>query len=192
MTIPDGSVRVIEAQGALASLFAHVQPLCAETLWLGGSTLRNLLVPSEAKEIADVDMFFFNRNELSKGYEKDIEDALRAKSGNPLLSVKNQARMGLVSDGVQYESLLQAVAAFPDTSVALAVRVFNPVAALVFAPYGLPSRHDRTIQPTFPFLARHGLPEFYAWLDRKKYGARMRTWKVETRCQTNRGTSRFS
>jgi len=194
VTVLNSSILAMEADRTLASLFARVQPLCEETLWLGGSTLRNLLDPSEPQERADVDMFFFNRNELSKSYEEDIEAKLREESGNPLLSVKNQARMGLVSDGLQYECLLQTVAAFPDTSIAVAARIFDsaPRTALVFAPYGLPSRRSRIIQPTFAYLARHGVPAFYSWLERKKYEARMRHWRIEIAGQRPLARSQFS
>jgi hypothetical protein len=93
--------------------------------------------------------------------------------------------MGLVSDGIKYDSLLETVAAFPDISIAVAARVvLNSIGqtSLIFAPYGLPSRDLRAIRPTSRYLARHGLRGYHLWLERKKYEERMPDWKIDSAC----------
>jgi hypothetical protein len=175
-----------EIGGTLASLFTRVQASCAETLWVGGSTLRNILIGTRCDEEVDVDIFFFNAKELSKNYEAEIEAELRERSGIPFLSVKNQARMGPISDGILYDNLLQTVAAFPDISIAIAARVvFGSVnhTALIFAPYGLPSKDFRRIRPTSQYVARHGLSAYYSWLERKKYEKRLFGWEIDSVCR---------
>jgi hypothetical protein len=171
-------VRAIE----LVPLLMAVQPHCSEKIWLSGGTLRDILIGSAANEKSDVDLLFFNEKEISKDYESDIEAELVELTHIRNLSVKNQARMGLVVDGVKYKNLLQSVAAFPDVTIAVAACVHDAKTrtALVFAPYGLPSRDQPFIQPTSRFLAAHKVRGYYAWLDRKKYEQRFRNWSIDT------------
>jgi hypothetical protein len=166
----------------LVPLLMAVQPHCSEKIWLSGGTLRDILIGSAANETSDVDLLFFNEKEISRNYESDIEAELVELTHIRNLSVKNQARMGLVADGVKYKNLLQSVASFPDVTIAMAACVHDAKTrtALVFAPYGLPSRDQTFIQPTSRFLAAHQLGGYYAWLDRKKYEQRFRNWSIDT------------
>jgi hypothetical protein len=175
----------ITAAANLASLFMRVQGPCAETLWVGGSTLRDILTGSNYEKETDIDIFFFNGKERSKSYESEIEAELKERSGIQFLSVKNQARMGPISDGVSYDDLLQTVMGFPDVSIALAARIVagSTHTALVFAPYGLPSKDFRSVSPTSHYVARHGLSAYYSWLERKKYEKRLLDWEIDSVCR---------
>jgi hypothetical protein len=170
------------ATGVLFPLLMEIQPRCSEKIWLGGSTLRNILVGSSTNVDSDVDLLFFNEKEISENYEAEIEAELTELTHIRNLSVKNQARMGLIVDGARYENLLQSVAAFPDVTVAIAACVhdMSNESTLIFAPYGLPSRDRPLIQPTSRYLAAHGLGAYYSWLDRKKYGQRFHNWAIDT------------
>ncbi|MEA2896331.1 MAG: uncharacterized protein QOJ84_1946 [Bradyrhizobium sp.] len=176
-TSPDA----VRARGLIRLLMA-IQPRCPEKIWLSGGTLRDILVGSGVSESSDVDLLFFNEKETSKNYEIDLQAELVELTDIRNLSVKNQARMGLVVDGVKYENLLQSVAAFPDVTIAVAACVHDPnnQTTLVFAPYGLPSEDRALIQPTSRYLAAHQLGDYYAWLDRKKYEQRLRNWTIDT------------
>jgi uncharacterized protein len=160
----------------------EIQPRCPEKIWLGGGTLRDIVMGSSMSTDSDVDLLFFNEKEISENYEAEIEAELTEVTHIRKLSVKNQARMGLVVDGVQYENLLQSVAAFPDVTVAIAACVddLNDQTTLIFAPYGLPSLDRPLVQPTSRYLATHGLGAYYSWLDRKKYGRRFHNWTIGT------------
>ncbi|HEU0083208.1 MAG TPA: nucleotidyltransferase family protein [Bradyrhizobium sp.] len=170
------------AATALFPLLVEIQLCCREKIWLGGGTLRDILVGSAVSIDSDVDLLFFNEREISEHYEADIEAQLTELTRIRKLSVKNQARMGLLVDGVRHENLYQSVAAFPDVTVAAAACVHDirNRSVLVFAPYGIPSRGRRLIQPTSRYLTAHGLQAYYSWLDRKKYDQRFRDWAIDT------------
>jgi hypothetical protein len=176
----------------LSQLLMKIQPRCPEKIWLGGGTLRGILMGSRVSADSDVDLLFFNEKEISENYEAEIEAELTEMTHIPNLSLKNQARMGLVVDGMRYENLLQSVAAFPDVTVAVAACVNNlsDQTTLIFAPYGLPSLDRPLVQPTSRYLATHGLPAYYSWLDRKKY-ERFRDWTIDTVERTPSSTPAF-
>jgi hypothetical protein len=176
----DGGLRDRAAR-ALFPLLMEIQLRCPEQIWLGGGTLRDILIGSSMTADSDIDLLFFNPKETSKNYEAEIEAELLELTNIQNLSVKNQARMGFVADGARYENLLQSVAAFPDVTVAVAacVQDMSRRTALIFAPYGLPSRDTPFIQPTSRYLAVHGLSAYYSWLDRKKYNRRFYDWTID-------------
>lgn len=167
-----------------ASLFAFmltIQSHSVEKMWLGGSAARSFLVGSPQENETDIDLLFFNKNEQSKSYDAEIEAELIEATGIRNLSVKNQARMGFLADGIRYQNLLESVSAFPDVTVALAACIgnMNDRSTLVFAPYGLPSQRRPLIRPTSRFLATHGKASYIAWLARKKYEKRLADWTID-------------
>jgi hypothetical protein len=172
----------IPAADVIFSLLMEIQPRCSEKMWLGGGALRDVLVGSNISAESDMDLLFFNENELSKDYEADMEAELTELTRIQNLSVKNQARMGLIAEGVKYENLLECVAGFPDVTVATAACIYDVTeqTTLVYAPYGLPSKDHALIQPTSRYLAAHGKAAYYSWLDRKKYDRRFRDWTIST------------
>jgi hypothetical protein len=167
---------------ALFLLLTEIRPHCSEDIWLSGGLLRDILIGVPGRECSDVDLLFFNKKETSKSYEAEIEAKLTETTKIRNLSVKNQARMGPIVDGARYESLMQSVVAFPDTTVAAAACVssMKDETLLIFAPYGLPSRDRPLVRPTSRYLASHGRAAYHSWVDRKRYEHRFQNWTIDT------------
>lgn len=171
-----------KAMADVSSLLVKIQPFCRERIWIGGSTARQVLSGVKKGSLADTDLLFFNSSETSRDYETDMEADLIARSGIKNLSLKNQARMGKIVDGVQYSSLYESVASFPDTSVALALCLHHNCnrTSVIFAPYGFKSLNRTRISPTSRFLKRHGQHAYYSWIDKKQYERRLSNWRIST------------
>jgi uncharacterized protein len=93
--------------------------------------------------LADVDVGFFDRDDLTPARDVEVTDALRARLPAAPWQAKNQAavhlwyeeRFGFAVDPLA--STADAVATFPETAVCVGVRLEPDDSLLVVAPYGL-------------------------------------------------------
>src|SRR5437899_11283843 len=117
--------------------------------WLIGSgVIRNLVwdrlhgVVSPATP-KDLDLVFFDPADLSEQREQEVQDALAVKAAEIPWDANNQAAVHLWYPdvfGVAVEPLsssADAVATWPETATAVAVRLLPEDSLLVVAPYGL-------------------------------------------------------
>jgi uncharacterized protein len=117
--------------------------------WLiGAGALRNAVWDrlhgfAEPTPPADVDVGFFDLADLSDARDEEVEAALRARLPSVPWQAKNQAavhvwyprRFGLRVE--PFASAAEAVATFPETATAVAVRLEPDDRLTVVAPYGL-------------------------------------------------------
>jgi hypothetical protein len=134
-------------------VLAEVQSLSSETIWLAGSSLRNSILGLSNSFTGnhDIDLIFFNKHEVSKQYEKDIESMLIERTGLKNLSVKNEARLTAISDGLAYNNIQQCIDSFPDVTIALGAKISarEKRGVSFYAPYGLSWAKHRVIAPLF-------------------------------------------
>lgn len=102
-----------------------------ESVW---DQLHGYAVPTPAD---DVDIIYFAPDRATKADERVLEERLRRVSSNVKWSVKNQARMHVVSGDEPYVSLEDAVRRFPETATAVACRIDASGKLRILAPHGL-------------------------------------------------------
>lgn len=125
--------------------------------------------------LADVDVVYFDRNNLDETAEKQLENKLLKRMPGVPWSVKNEARMHLKNGVEPYESTEDAIAKFPETATALGVKLDENDTLILTAPHGIGDVLDMIVRPT-PFFAESSLlmETFKKRLEKKNWQAR---WK---------------
>ncbi|MFG6494952.1 nucleotidyltransferase family protein [Fictibacillus sp. UD] len=103
----------------------------------------------ERTSLGDIDVVYFDRNNIQKENEKVYEGMLhRAMPGLPW-SVKNEARMHIVNhDFEPYTSTVDAISKFPETVTALGVTLGDKDEVILAAPCGLHDVLHMEVRPT--------------------------------------------
>ena len=141
--------RILNANFRINQIINSFAGINEEELYLTGGALRNAIWNNlhgfdDGYELEDCDIIFYNPNRIDKSYEKLIEQKLNLL--NPIInwSVKNQARMHLKNGHLPYNSIEDALKAFPDTVSAVAIdKYWNTI-----APYGLSDLFNLSINET--------------------------------------------
>ena len=155
---------LVAQQADMMRLLRSVADLGLPDCWIGAGFLRNAIwdalhgcVPNCAL-LNDIDVVFFDRADASPASDAAIEDRLAARAPNLPWSVKNQARMHLRNGEEPYRDTAAAIARWPETATAVAVRLQQGRLELL-APHGLGDLIGLTVRPTPAFAGR---PEAYA------------------------------
>lgn len=90
-----------------------------------------------APPAGDVDVIWFDRQQMDEECDRDNEKVLRRRCPDLRWSVKNQARMHLRSGERRYESVADAMRFWPETATAVAVRLTDCGELEIAAPFGL-------------------------------------------------------
>jgi hypothetical protein len=85
----------------------------------------------------DIDLIYYNKDELDEVVEKKLEQQLKQATGNPLWSVKNQARMHIQNGDRPYQSIQDAISYWPETATAVAIRLESDDRISYVCPHGL-------------------------------------------------------
>jgi hypothetical protein len=125
-------------------------------LYLAGSLARNCIWDclhgyKTATPIEDIDVIYLDSLSATKDHDLALEDRLRSMAQNLKWSVKNQSRMHIANGDTAYESLQVALAHFPDTPSAFALRLDAADQLEIIAPYGLDDLFRLVVAPTPPF-----------------------------------------
>ncbi len=103
----------------------------------------------ERTGLADIDVVYFNPEDLKKESEKKYEEMLLGLIPNLPWSVKNEARMHLVNDDFEpYTSTVDAISKFPETVTALGVRLNEQGEVILTAPCGIEDVLSMEVRPT--------------------------------------------
>ena len=124
---------------------------------------------AEPTPLADVDVLFFDRNDLSRQRETKIEAALGEASPNVLWSAKNQARMHLRNGDEPYADTADALRFWLETPTAVAVRLGDDGAATLLAPFGVEDLVGMVCRPTLQ--GRRRLAEYQQRMREKNWAA---------------------
>lgn len=98
--------------------------------------------------LEDVDVLYFDPNDLSKEREKELQQELLDIRPEVPWSVKNQARMHTRNRTAAYRSTEDAMRFWLETPTAVAVRLEPDGRLAVLAPYGLGDLFRMIIRPT--------------------------------------------
>jgi len=150
-------LRSNERRACLRTLREH-GPLDA---WLAAGFVRNavfthLFGPPRIPMVEDLDVIYIDAAKLSRKYDRQFQRALSGQL-TAAWQVKNQARMARRNKDSPYLDVNDALAHFPETSTAVAVRLGGN-GLEVLAPYGLADLRAGIIRAT-PAISRQVFAE---------------------------------
>lgn len=148
----------------------------AESLYLpdwmiGAGFLRNKVwdelhgYQKEVVDTADIDLIYFDSENLSEEKEKEIDVELKKKI-NVNWATKNQARMHVVNKNDPYTSSEDALAHWVETATATAVKLEQGNLRLI-APWGIEDLVSLVVRPTRYF--KNDLEKFYERIENKNW-----------------------
>lgn len=103
---------------------------------------------AEPTLLADVDVLFFDKSDLSRQRETKIEAALGEALPNVPWSAKNQARMHLRNGDAPYADTADALRFWLETPTAVAMRIGDDGAVTLLAPFGVEDLVGMVCRPT--------------------------------------------
>ncbi|AZN42210.1 nucleotidyltransferase family protein [Paenibacillus albus] len=104
----------------------------------------------------DIDLVYFDSNDLSPGRDHELEEYLITATGNPQWSVKNQARMHTRNgDPIPYQSTADALSRWPEMVTAVGVRLNDEDQLELCCPHGLADLFQMRVQRS-PYFLDHG------------------------------------
>ncbi len=144
----------------LLDVLRDIDPDC----WITGGAVRNLVWDAGhgftvATPLDDVDVVRFDAANSTKQADEALEAALSQAAPNVKWSVKNQARMHELGGDAPYRDLADALAKFPETASALAVRLGSDDLVEIMAPLGLEDLFRLVVRPT-PYAVEHDLGRY--------------------------------
>lgn len=136
---------------ALAEVAALELPDC----WIGAGLVRSAVWDHlhgrpPAPSFDDIDVVWFDPARTDPAIDAAIEQRLRARAPTLIWSVKNQATMHGQNGDRPYLSTSDAIAHWPETATAVAVRLDGDVLD-VAAPFGLDDLFAFVLRPTPAF-----------------------------------------
>lgn len=106
---------------------------------------------SERTKIPDVDVIYFDEQNINELQEKKFEEKLKNMLPDVPWSVKNEARMHIVNNLPPYKSSFDAISKFPETATALGVKLDDEGNLILAAPCGISDVINLDLKPT-PFF----------------------------------------
>lgn len=130
----------------------------------------NLHGYAKRTSLGDIDVIYYDENNLDEELEKEYEHQLRRIMRGLPWSVKNQARMHKVNDLPPYRSSVDAISQFPETTTALGVKLDERGKLELAAPHGLEDLIAMKVCPTPAFDKNERLMNIYLQrLESKKW-----------------------
>ncbi|WP_420430059.1 nucleotidyltransferase family protein [Kordiimonas sp.] len=145
----DSSRRALEAVRSVGPFGAYVAAgFIRNRVW------NSFYKPKPAHVIADTDVVYFDRNDLSLATEQGFEQALERECAGQEWQVRNQARMHEKASDPPYPSISEALAHWPETATAVAVRLNADDRLEILAPFGLDDLLAHRLRPTPAIIRR--------------------------------------
>jgi len=107
-------------------------------------------------ELADIDVVYYDPNDLDENHEKEWERQLSLIQPDVPWSVKNEARMHLANGIAPYTSTVDAISCFPETATALGVKLDEHDQVILTAPCGLIDVFEMNIRVNPRFFQTRG------------------------------------
>jgi uncharacterized protein len=149
----------VAEQADMMQLLRSVSALGLPDCWIGAGFVRNAVWDAlhgwtpDCALLNDIDVVYFDRANASPAADAAIEHRLAASTPNLPWSVKNQARMHLRNGEEPYHDTAAAIARWPETATAVAVRLRQSRLELL-APHGLEDLIGLIVRPTPAFAQR--------------------------------------
>jgi uncharacterized protein len=176
----DDVILFIGRQPDMMRLLTLVESLALPDCWIGGGFIRNA-VWDALHGIAysgsnDVDVAYFDSTDARSERDAEIELRLRAADSEAGWDVKNQARMHYRNGGAPYLNMQDAIARWPETATAIAVRKTSTHIELI-APHGIDDLLAVIARPTPAFRSKTDVVALR--IEEKRWRARWPRLRVE-------------
>lgn len=152
MNFADKLITIIEQDEWMLTTLTTVQQLNLYDCWIGAGFVRNkvwdYLHDQERTPLNDIDVIYFNPDNISKDAEVALEQQLKAIDPSLNWSVKNQARMHLRHQHPPYTNCKEAITFWPETATSVAVRLNSKNKIEYLAPCGLADLFNLIVTPT--------------------------------------------
>jgi len=97
---------------------------------------------------ADIDVVYFDGNNVSKSMDHEYEWALESHLATGIWQVRNQARMHTFGDHLPFSDLPDALRHWAETATTVGVRLTEKDELKVIAPYGMEDLYGHTLRIT--------------------------------------------
>jgi hypothetical protein len=149
-------LQLIKKDKWMMSVLNAVRMLNLHDWWVCAGFVRakiwdNLHGYEKRTETPDIDVIYFDDEDISEHREKMLEQQLRSDSPDIPWSVKNQARMHVINNVAPYHSSVEAMSKFPETATALGVTLDADNRLILAAPFGIKDLLEMKVKPT-PFF----------------------------------------
>jgi hypothetical protein len=171
-------VELIRIDPWMMDILKTIQKLHLPDCWVCAGFIRSKVWDvlhdfNERTPLADVDVVYYDDARPDAAEEKRLEEKLLALRPDIPWSVKNEARMHMRNKVEPYTSTLDAVAKFPETATAIAVRLDDEGEPIFSAPHGVSDLLNLEVRPTAFFRESSEMIKIYHHrLEKKKWEQR--------------------
>jgi len=134
----------------------------------------------------DVDVIYFDKRNLDEQAEKQLEQKLKSMDPDTPWSVKNEARMHVVSSMPPYSSSVDAISKFPETATALGLALDERNHVILTAPCGIEDVLQLVLKPTPYFRETEERAKIYeeriAKKNWKSIWGKIKVYHIEPTC----------
>lgn len=179
-TLEHKLIQIIKNDEWMLTVLKTVSDLNLNDCWIGAGFVRNKIWDEKHQKprtvLNDIDVIYYNQNNISKTYDITLENCLKKKDSNLNWSVKNQARMHVRNKHKQYINCNDAISFWPETATAIAVRLNSENKIEYIAPYGLDDLFNLLVIPTPNF----NLSVYKTRIENKNWVAKWPNLKINT------------
>ena len=122
----------------------------------------------ERTPLSDVDVVYFDTENIDESEEKKYEQQLLNMFPNVPWSVKNEARMHIISNMPPFSSAVDAISKFPETATALGLKLDKQGEVVLTAPWGVQDVINLELRPTPYYEEAQEYANIYAERVQKK------------------------
>lgn len=152
-------IDLIRADVSMLAVLSAVRALDLPDCWIAAGFVRNRVWDhlhgyTEATPPNDIDVIYYDPDNLDEAFEKNSETALRENLADKPWSVKNQARMAGVNDDPPYRDTAHALEHWCETPTTVGARLNGHDEIEIIAPLGFDDLFALIVRPT-PHAASH-------------------------------------
>ncbi|WP_235988859.1 nucleotidyltransferase family protein [Aquibacillus kalidii] len=159
-------ISIIEQDKWMTNILHAAKQLALPDWWICAGFVRAKVWDSihdfsERTILPDVDVVYFDPNNLSEITEKRIEKQLYEWDPHVPWSVKNEARMHHINGVEPYKSSIDAISKFPETATAIGVKMSGDDNIVLASPCGIKDLVNLKVKPTQFFKENKNLLPLY-------------------------------
>jgi uncharacterized protein len=159
-------IKLIRIDGKMMEIIKVASTLNLPDWWICAGFVRSKIWDTlhgfnERTATPDVDVIYFDHNNMDEHVEKELENKLVSMMPTIPWSVKNQARMHIINNLPPYTSSEDAISRFPETATALGVKLDKENHLVLTAPWGLEDVIHLEVKPTPYFTETKELGAIY-------------------------------
>ena len=166
-------IKIIENEAWLIDILKEIRELKLNDWYVAAGSIRNTIWNvlhgfSSNKNLKDIDIVYFDKSNLSKEKEQEIELILKLKNPKFIFFFINQARKHSIHPGLKINSSCESIDYWSETPTCIGVRLEENNKLTICAPHGLHDLMNLIVQP---------IPKPYQDLELYKKRIEQKKWK---------------